>query len=158
MAADCEIDDLDRRILAELQRDARMPFQEIARKLMVSGGTVHVRVGKLREQGVVKSFRVVLDADRLGYEVCAFVGINLHKARDHKRVTKRLLEMPEVLEAHYTTGTFSLFVKVMAQSTRGLHDFLVDRLQPIPEIQSTETLVSLRTLLDRDVPVSVTEP
>ena len=150
---DYEIDDLDRRILACLQEDARRPFQEIARELVVSGGTIHVRVNKLRKHGILRGTRVVLDRARLGFDVCAFIGVHLHHARDHQLVIAHLEQMPEVLEAHYTTGAYGLFLKVVAQSTRGLHDFLVGKLQALDGIRATETLISLEARIDRDISI-----
>ena len=148
---DYEIDDLDRRILAILQQDARTPFQEIARELVVSGGTIHVRVNKLKERGILKGTHITLDRARLGYDVCAFIGVHLHDARAHRQVVERLEEMPEVLEAHYTTGAYGLLLKVVVASTRGLHDFLIDKLQLLDGIRSTETLISLDARIDRDI-------
>lgn len=148
-----EIDNLDREILKELQKDARRHFQEIARELIVSGGTIHVRYNKLKEIGVIKGTRLLVDPSKLGYDICAFVGINLHNARDYKPVIKQLETMPEILEAHYTTGKFNIFLKIIAKSTRGLHDFLVERLQEIPQVQSTETLISLEIPIEHDIPV-----
>ncbi len=148
-----EIDNLDREILGELQKDARRPFQEIARDLIVSGGTVHVRYNKLKEQGVVLGSTMVLDPVKLGYDICAFVGINLHNARDYKPVLKRLKEMPEILEAHFTTGKYNIFMKIVAKSTRGLHEFLIEKLQDIPQVQSTHTLISLETPIQQNVPL-----
>ncbi len=153
MAPDYEIDKLDGEILRALQRDARRPFQELARDLLVSGGTIHVRFNKLKEQGVIRGSRIVVDPVRIGYDVCAFVGINLHNARDYKTVIKQLRGVPEILEAHYTTGKYNIFLKIVARSTRGLHDLLIERLQSIPEIQSTETLISLEAPILREVPV-----
>ena len=149
-----EIDDLDRKILACLQRDARRPFQEIARELVVSGGTIHVRVGKLRKRGILRGTRVIVDRALLGFDVCAFIGVHLHHARDHRSVIEGLERMPEVLEAHYTTGTYGLLLKVVAESTRGLHDFLVDKLQALDGIRATETLISLDARIDRDIAIS----
>ncbi|MCP4221676.1 MAG: AsnC family transcriptional regulator [bacterium] len=148
-----EIDNLDRDILKELQKDARRPFQEIARDLIVSGGTVHVRYNKLKEHGVVRGSKVLVDAEKLGYDICAFVGINLHNARDYKQVIKKLQKMPEILEAHYTTGQYNIFLKILSKSTRGLHDFLIERLHQIPEVMSTETLISLEMPICQNVPL-----
>lgn len=153
MAANYQIDNLDREILDELRKDSRKSFQEIARKLSVSGGTIHVRVNKLREAGIIRGTRLLLSPDLLGYDICAFIGINLHKAGDHVAVLNRLKQMPEVVEAHFTTGTYSLFIKVYVHSTSGLHRFLVEKLQPIDEVQSTETLISLDNPIDRAVSV-----
>ena len=144
-----EIDKIYRQILDELRLDSRCSFQDIARKLKVSGGTIHVRVNKLREAGIIKGTRLILDPAGLGYDICAFIGINLHQAGDHISVVAKLKKMPEVVEAHFTTGSYSLFIKVFVSSTAGLHKFLVEKLQPIPEVQSTETLISLDMPIDR---------
>jgi Lrp/AsnC family transcriptional regulator for asnA, asnC and gidA len=149
MSEYCEIDNIDRKILRELREDSRVSFQEIARKLGVSGGTIHLRVNKLRKSGVIKGSRLLLDPGLLGFDICVFIGLNLHKAGDHIRVVEKLKKMPEVVEAHFTTGTYSLFIKVYVTSTEGLHKFLVEKLQSIKEIQSTETLVSLDMPIDR---------
>jgi len=149
-----ELDDLDRNILLELQKDFRKPFQEIARDLGVSGGTVHVRYSKMKDEGYIKGGHLALDPEKLGYTVCAFVGINLHNAKDVGAVLEQLISMPRIIEAHYTTGVYSLFIKVVAKNLPGLHKFLAEKLQIIQEIQSTETLISLDVLLDRDVTFS----
>jgi len=150
---DYELDNLDRQILAELRADARVSFQDIARRLVVSGGTVHVRVHKMREAGIIKGFRVILDTEKMGYDVCAFIGINLHTAGDYPVVLEKLRDLPEITEIHYTTGGYSIFIKVLTASTRGLHHFLTDRLQKIDEIQSTETLISLDRPVEGKVPL-----
>ncbi len=154
MMINYEIDNLDRQILWALQQDARRPFQEIARDLVISGGTVHVRFNKLQEAGVITGSTIQLSPEKLGYDVCAFVGINLHNARDYKVVLKQLFEIPEIVEAHFTTGNYNIFLKVHAKSTRGLHNFLIEKLQTIPEIQSTETLISLEEPIKREIPIS----
>jgi len=153
MSSDFEIDKLDRQLLSELQKDSRKPYQEIARELVVSGGTVHFRINKLKEEGVITGSKIVIDYSKFGYDVCTFIGINLHNARDYKIVIEQLKTMPEIVEAHYTTGSYSLFVKVLAKSTKGLHNFLIDKLQTIQEIQSTETFISLDIPINREVPL-----
>lgn len=145
------IDDLDKEIIKRLQLDARRSFQEIAKELNVSGGTIHVRVNKLKKMGVYKGSRVILDYDSLGYSVIAFIGINLHNASDNKYVVTKLKSMSEVLEIHYTTGSYGIFVKVAAKNTKDLHRFLVENLQSLSEIQSTETLISLDCSVARDI-------
>lgn len=148
-----ELDDLDRKIISELQQDSRKPFQEIARDLNVSGGTVHVRFNKMKEEGYIKGGRLALDPQKLGYNVCAFIGINLHNARDVGKVIEELSVLPQIVEAHYTTGSYNLFLKVMEMSIPGLHNFLAENLQVIPEIQSTETLLSLDAVIEREIPL-----
>ena len=146
-----DIDKLDREILTVLQQDARTPFQEVSRELSVSGGTVHVRYNKLKEHGVIKGSKLLIDYGKLGYDVTAFIGVNLHNAGEYKSVLEKLKSMPEITEAHYTTGTYSIFIKVVAKSTTGLHTFLTEKLQTLSEIQSTETFISLDIPVQRDV-------
>ncbi|MBP7865026.1 MAG: Lrp/AsnC ligand binding domain-containing protein [Acidobacteria bacterium] len=149
----CEIDNLDREILRRLQADARRPFLEIARELDVAGGTIHARVNRLKAEGVIRGTRIDLDHARLGYAVSAFIGVKLVKARDCREVQSRLQAIPEVVEVHYTTGAYSLFVKVGVRSMAELHALLFDHLQAIEEIQSTETFVILDSTVDRELPV-----
>ena len=148
-----EIDNLDREIMNKLQKDARRPFQLIAKELIVSGGTIHVRYNRMKEAGVIKGSRLVVDQEKVGFDIIAFIGINLHMARDYKLVIERLKQIPEVLEAHYTTGKYNIFIKIVAESTRGLHQFLIEQLQNIPQVQSTETLISLERPILRDIPL-----
>ncbi len=146
----CQIDSLDEQILGILRVDAWVPFTEIARRVGVSSGTIHGRVDKLRQKGVLKSVRAMLDYRRLGFDVCAFIGINLHNARDYNLVVEKLEKMTEIVEAHYTTGKYSIFAKVITKDTKGLHHFLTEKLQRVKEIQSTETFVSLDAPISRE--------
>jgi Lrp/AsnC family transcriptional regulator for asnA, asnC and gidA len=145
----CTIDEIDRAILRNLQSDARESFIEIARNLGVSGGTVHARVGRMKEQGLIKGSALLVDYAKLGYSVEAFIGLKLVRAHDCGTLMAKLETLPEVLEVHYTTGAYSLFIKVMARSMQDLHHILFERLQGFDEIQSTETFVILDTSLSR---------
>ncbi|MCK5153557.1 MAG: Lrp/AsnC ligand binding domain-containing protein [Spirochaetales bacterium] len=146
-----KVDNLDINILSILQEDSRKSFQEIARELVVSGGTIHVRMNRLKELGIVSGSRIILDYPKLGFDVTVFIGINLHNASDSSLVLSKLNEMKEITEVHYTTGSYSLFIKAVLRSTLGLKIFLVEKLQRIPEIQSTETLISLDEPVSRDI-------
>jgi Lrp/AsnC family transcriptional regulator, regulator for asnA, asnC and gidA len=137
------LDKIDLGILRCLLQDARRPFEDIARELLVSGGTVHVRVNKLKEAGVITGSKINVDYASLGLEVTAFIGINLRSAKDYQKARTMLSQLPEIVEIHYTTGQYSLFVKVLARSPKDLHLFLTEKLQASPEIQSTETFISL---------------
>ncbi len=150
-----EIDDLDRDILMILQKDSRKPFQLIAKQLFVSGGTVHVRYNKLKEMGVIKGNKLKVNYEKIGFDIIAFIGINLHKAVDYMVVVEKIRKIPEVLEAHYTTGKYNIFIKIVATSTKGLQHFLIGQLHNIPQIQSTETLISLERPIYRDVPIKL---
>lgn len=145
-----QLDDVDRAILKELLKDARKSYQDIAKDLIISGGTVHVRLNKMREAGVIQGSKIIVDFKQLGYEVCAYMGINLVSAKDYQSALAALEKFPEVIEAHYTTGQYSMFIKVVAKSTQDLHLFLIEKLQSISQIRSTETLISLDNPIIRD--------
>jgi Lrp/AsnC family transcriptional regulator for asnA, asnC and gidA len=145
-----KLDKLDKEILRRLLSDSRESFQELARELGVSGGTIHVRVNKMKEVGIIQGSKLIVDFSRLGLEVTAFVGVNLTSAKDYVTALRKMKKFPEITEVHYTTGQYSMFVKVVAKSTKNLHLFLIEKLQSIPEVQSTETLISLDSPLFRD--------
>lgn len=138
-----EFDSLDRQILTELMLDARKPFIEIARKLIVSGGTIHQRVDKLKDAGVIEGSTLKLNLKKLGLDVTVFLGIHLKSSKDMDKVIKKLSTMSEVVEAHYTTGNFGLLIKVHTKSISDFHYFLSQKLQSIDSVQSTESFISL---------------
>jgi Lrp/AsnC family transcriptional regulator for asnA, asnC and gidA len=146
-----EIDSLDRRILSYLLADARTPFLEIARTLKVSGGTIHGRVARLREEGIIKGSKVIVDHEKLGYSVTAFIGITLAKAGSSRTVQGELERIPEIVELHYTTGNYSLFAKIVVPGMRQLYEFLSNKLQTLEDIQSTETFIVLDSSVQRDL-------
>jgi len=144
------IDKVDKLILKSLLEDSRRSFQDIARELIVSGGTIHVRTNKLKEAGIIKGSKIVVDYKLLGLEVTSFIGVNLNSAKDYHTVLPQLEKFSEVTEVYFTTGQYSLFIKVAAKNTRDLHLFLIEKLQNIREIHSTETLISLDNPINRD--------
>jgi Lrp/AsnC family transcriptional regulator for asnA, asnC and gidA len=148
---DFEIDELDRKILERLRGDSRKPFLEIARELKVSGGTIHARVNRMKSHGIIKGSRIHIDYEKLGYSITAFIGIKLAKARGFKQIQTQLKAFPQIVEVHYTTGLYSLLIKVMVSSMKDLHILLSEELQSLEEIQSTETFVILNTYLDREL-------
>ncbi len=152
-----KIDNTDKRILEFLIEDARQSFLEIAKMIHVSGGTVHVRYRKLQEEGIIKGSTLVLDFEKMGFDILAFVGINLHDAKDYKIVVRKIREIPEVLEAYYTTGKYNIFAKIVAKNTRDLYEILIKKIQEIPEIQSTETLLSLETAFSKNAGVLISK-
>ncbi|MEO1515742.1 MAG: Lrp/AsnC ligand binding domain-containing protein [Bacteroidota bacterium] len=150
-----EIDNIDRKILSILMRDAKKPFTEIAKEIHVSGGTVHVRMNKLKEMGIVQGFNLSVDYNRLGYDVAAFLGIYLDKSSLYDQVAKELELIPEVVSAHYTTGNYSIFAKIICKDTDHLRVVLHDKIQKISGIQRTETFISLEESIDR--PINIME-
>lgn len=145
------IDDLDRDILNALMNDARVPYAEMAKRFQVSPATVHVRVEKMRAANIITGTEVVINPKLLGYDVCCFIGINLNAARDYHSALAKLNELDEVVEAYYTTGAYNIFVKLMCKSIEELQYVLIDKLQAIDEVQSTETLISLQNPINRNV-------
>lgn len=153
MSKAAEIDKLDRQILAILMRDAKTPYTDIAKQLFVSGGTIHVRMKKLEQLGIVKGANLVVDYTKLGYDVSAFLGIYLDKSSMYAQVAKELNAIPEVVSAHYTTGLYNIFAKIVCRDTKHLRRVLHDKIQPINGIQRTETFISLDESIDRPIQI-----
>ncbi|MDG6897607.1 transcriptional regulator [Actinobacillus delphinicola] len=145
------LDDLDKKILTVLVKDARTPYAEMAKNFGVSPGTIHVRVEKMRQSGIIQGTKIKIDAQRLGYDVCCFIGIILKSAKDYDKVIQQLERINEVVEAYYTTGNYSIFIKVMTHTIAELHSVLSSKIQLIEEIQSTETLISMQNPILRDI-------
>ncbi|PJJ54980.1 MULTISPECIES: AsnC family transcriptional regulator [Hymenobacter] len=151
MARNYELDDTDRKILALLIEDAKIPYTEIARKVHVSGGTVHVRMARLEELGIVKGATLKIDYQKLGYGVSAFLGIYLLKSSVYASVVEQLREIPEVVSIHFTTGAYGVFARLVCRDTQHLRDVLHDRVQLIEGIERTETLISLEETMNRAI-------
>jgi Lrp/AsnC family transcriptional regulator for asnA, asnC and gidA len=151
MGLNSEIDNLDLQILSRLMQNAQKPFTEIAQELEVSGGTIHVRMKKMRRLGIVRGSHLDVDPEKLGFDVCAFVGVFLEKGSFYNRIVRQILEIPEVVEVHYTTGRYSIFLKIVCRNTRNLRQVLNDKVQPIEGIQRTETFISLEESTKRNL-------
>lgn len=146
-----QIDNVDRQILELLQKDARMPYLDIARKLVVSGGTIHQRIDKMKSHGIIKGNRIELDHKRLGRDVTALLGLHLTSSKALKSTISKIEQLKEVLEVYYTTGNYALLIKVTVRSIDDFHDFLVNKLQAIESIRATESFMVLDTPVKRDL-------
>lgn len=151
MASDYEYDKTDLAILTHLQQNAAMPYTEIAKLVHVSAGTVHVRMKKMEELGIVKGSELKIDYSKIGYDVTAFLGVYLQKSSYYDQALKDLKNIPEVVNVHYTTGTYSMFVKIMCRDTNHLREVLHDKLQKVNGIERTETIISLEESIDRNI-------
>jgi len=151
MSKNFDIDHIDMKILALLTEDAKMPYTEVAKKVFVSGGTVHVRMRKMEEMGIVRGTTLKMDYSKLGYDVTAFLGIYLQKSSLYDSVIEKLQNIEEIVRIHYTTGNYNIFVKVHCRDTRHLKDVLHDKVQQIDGIERTETMISLEESLDRHI-------
>ena len=153
MPANLDVDKLDLQILSLLMENAQMPYTEIAKKLVVSGGTVHVRMKKLDSIGVVRGSHLEIDPSKLGYDICAFVGMFLEKGSLYNEIVTQLEAIEEITEIHYTTGRYGIFIKIISRNTRELRSVLNDKIQPIMGIQRTETFISLEESMKRPIKI-----
>jgi Lrp/AsnC family transcriptional regulator, regulator for asnA, asnC and gidA len=154
MAKQISFDDIDKQILAILMKDANTPYSDIAKKIHVSGGTVHVRMRRLTQIGIVTGASLSIDYTKLGYDISAFLGIYLDKSSLYDEVAEELKKIPEVVEAHYTTGLYSIFVKIICHDTAHLKTVLHDKIQKINGIQRTETFITLQESINRSIDIS----
>lgn len=155
MSKNYDIDNIDLKILALLTEDAKMPYTEVAKRVFVSGGTVHVRMRKLEELGIVKGTTLKMDYAKMGYDITAFLGIYLEKSSLYDQVIKKLYNIPEIVKVHYTTGNYNIFVKMHCRDTNHLKDVLHDKIQKVEGIERTETIISLEESLNRHIQFSV---
>jgi len=146
------IDALDEQILQMIAGNARIPFLEVARACHVSGAAIHQRIQKLTQQGVIKGSQFVFDPEILGYETCAFVGLFLKDPSDFDRVVEELRNIPEVVECHYTTGTYDMFIKIYARNNHHMLSIIHDKLQPLG-LQRSETIISFNEAIKRQFPI-----
>lgn len=146
------LDELDEKILDLIADDARIPFLEVARKCNVSGAAIHQRIQKLQQMGVIKGSQFLFDPESVGNGTCAFVGILLRDPSESDRVVAELRKVPEVVECHYTTGNYDLFIKIYAHDNAHLLSLIHDKLQVIG-IQRSETMVSFNEPIHRQMPI-----
>jgi len=151
------LDKLDLQIIQEMMEDAEVSYADLGKKLFVSGGTIHVRIKKLEELGVVKGKKLSVDLKELGYDVIAFIGIYLEKSSLYDSVAKELKKVPQIVRLNYTTGNYSMFAEIVCKDIQQLRYVLHDELQKIKGIERTETFISLEESLFRNVVVSPTE-
>jgi Lrp/AsnC family transcriptional regulator for asnA, asnC and gidA len=154
MAAKLNLDKLDLQIIHEMMDDAGISYADLGKKLFVSGGTIHVRIKKLQEIGIVRGTKLNVDLKLLGYDITAFVGIYLEKSSLYDQVAEDLKKVPEIIRINYTTGNYSMFIEIVARDINQLRYVLHDQLQKIRGIERTETLISLEESLNRNVRVT----
>jgi Lrp/AsnC family transcriptional regulator for asnA, asnC and gidA len=146
-----QVDNLDLQILSLLMNDAFIPYTEIARKLIVSSGTIHVRMEKLQKLGVVSGTHLIINPQKIGYDVCAFIGVFLDKGSHYNDAAKAFKQIPEIIELHYTTGLYSMFAKIVCRDTMHLREVLNERIQNVKGIHRTETFISLEESFRRQI-------
>ena len=134
--------------------DATIPYTEIAKKLVISGGTVHVRMKKMQDMGIIEGSQLNVNAQKIGYDICAFLGIFLQKGSKYNEAVERLKEVKEIVELHYCTGAYSMFAKIVCKDTSHLRRVLNDGIQAAPGIQRTETFISLEESIKRQIQIA----
>ncbi|MCW3786266.1 Lrp/AsnC ligand binding domain-containing protein [Plebeiibacterium sediminum] len=148
-----QIDHLDKKILSLITKNARIPFLEVARECKVSGAAIHQRIQRLMNMGVIKGSEFIINPTKIGFHTCAFMGIFLKKASLFDKVVEQLKQIPQIVECHYTTGQYAIFIKVYAQNNEDLKSILHTKLQSITGISSTETIISLEETFKRQLPI-----
>jgi len=148
-----KIDKLDKKILSIVSKNARIPYLEVARACNVSGAAIHQRMQRLHDNGIIISSELKLDRKLIGYTTCAFLGIYLEKAALYKEVMNSLEKIPEIIECHYTTGNYSIFIKIITKDNDHLKEIIADKLQTIDGIARTESFISLEEILTRQIPI-----
>ncbi len=148
-----QIDSLDKKILSLITKNARIPFLEVARECKVSGAAIHQRIQRLMNIGVIKGSEFIINPGKIGYHTCAFMGIFLKKASLFDKVVRMLESIPQIVECHYTTGQYAIFIKIYAHNNEHLKTILHNKLQSIDGISATETIISLEESFKRQIPI-----
>ena len=147
------IDGIDKIILRQLMQDARKPILEIARKVGISGAAIHQRLRKLEKSGLLAGSKFMVDPKVLGYRTMAFIGIYLDRAANNARAVRQLEDIPEVIECHYTTGNWSILIKILCKNNEDLMNLLNKKIQAIEGVSRTETFISLQQQIDRQIKI-----
>ena len=147
------IDGIDKKILRALMEDARTPILEIARQVGISGAAIHQRLRKLEKSGLLAGSKFIVNPKVLGYTTMAFVGVYLDKASSNPDAVKQLKKVPEVIECHYTTGDWSIFIKILSKNNEHLMHVLNTQIQSITGVSRTETFISLQQQIDRQIKI-----
>lgn len=148
-----KIDGIDKKILRFLMTDARTPILEIARNIGISGAAIHQRLRKLENSGLIAGSKFIINPKVIGYTTMAYIGIYLDKAMSNPTAVKELEKIPEVLECHYTTGNWSILIKVLCRDNEHLMQVLNKNIQQIDGVSRTETFISLEQQIDRQISV-----
>ena len=145
------LDEIDRKILYYLVNNARMPYMEIARECGISGAAVHQRIKKMEEGGVITGSQMMVKPGTLGLNVCAFINITLAEDNKYSEVIDALRHVSEIVECHFVTGRSALLLKVYCIDNDHLMETIINTIQRIPYVQSTETMISLDQAFERQV-------
>ncbi len=149
-----KIDNLDRKILEIIMSNARIASKDIAAVCGVSRAAIHQRIQRLADLGVIVGSGYKVNPKMLGYSTCTFIGVNLERGAMYRNVVPELQKIPEIVDCHFTTGPYSILVKVFARDNEHLMDLLNNKIQNIAGVTGTETLISLDNSIHRELPVN----
>lgn len=148
------IDNLDKKILEIVMSNARIPSKDVAMECGVSRAAVHQRIQRMIELGIITGSGYHVNPKALGYRTCTYIGVNLERGAMYRNVVPELEKIPEVVECHFTTGPYTMLLKVYARDNEHLMDLLNNKLQTIPGVTETETLISLDHSIVRELPIN----
>ena len=151
------IDNLDKKILNIIMKNARIASKDVALECGVSRAAIHKRIQRLIEMKVITGSGYTVNPRTLGYNTCTYIGVSLEKGSMYRDVVRELENIPEVVECHFTTGPYSMLIKVYAQDNQHLMELLNDKIQHIPGVTETETLISLEQSMNRQINIPVEE-
>jgi Lrp/AsnC family transcriptional regulator for asnA, asnC and gidA len=149
------IDNLDKKILNIIMKNARIASKDVALECGVSRAAIHQRIQRLIEMKVITGSGYTVNPKSLGYNTCTYIGVSLEKGSMYREVVQELEKIPEVVECHYTTGPYSMLIKVYAQDNQHLMQLLNDQIQHIAGVTETETLISLEQSMNRQIYIPV---
>jgi Lrp/AsnC family transcriptional regulator for asnA, asnC and gidA len=152
-----KIDNLDRKILSIIMRNARIASKDVALECGVSRAAIHQRIQRLIDMKVITGSGYIVNPKTLGYSTCTYIGVNLERGAMYREVVPEIEKIPEVVECHFTTGPYSMLLKLYARDNEHLMELLNDRIQNIPGVTGTETLISLDNSIDRTIPMQEEE-
>ncbi len=150
-----KIDELDKKILDIISKNARIPFKDIADECGVSRAAIHQRVQRMMDLGLIMGSGYHINPKKLGYRTCTYIGLSLTKGSMYKEVIEELKKIPEIVEAHFTTGSYSVIVKLYARDNEHLMTLLNEHIQEIPGVTNTETMISLDQSIKKELPISI---
>lgn len=145
------LDEFDIKIIKELEKDGRMAFSSIATTLKISNTMVHQRVNRLLEQGVISGIKPMVNEKKIGYDWASFTGITLNRDSDSDRIIEALKTIPEITECYYVTGSFTLYIKIIAKNHEHMRKVLYEKIDGIPGIAKTDSIVELGCAFKRNI-------
>ena len=152
-----KIDELDKKILDIISQNARIPFKDVADECGVSRAAIHQRVQRMIDLGVITGSGYHICPKTLGFHTCTYIGLNLSKGSMYKEAIEELKKIPEVVEAHFTTGPYGIIVKLYARDNEHLMNLLNERIQEIPGVTGTETMISLDQSIRKEIPITISK-